>query len=155
MNKNKSWRRILGKQNIDKHQKDVELLLRIFSLVGAADKYEKPMKEFLNKTMVNHDKGGTNKVTNFVKAFEKVTEAVVASIGDKPFHLRGPLNLAALDSVMSVLIENFKKIDSLNLKERYSKLKADKDFDEYTKFNTTDFKTVIGRIGKVKEIMLG
>lgn len=155
MNKNKNWRKILGKPNIDKHQKDVELLLRIFSLVGAADKYEKPMKEFLNQTMIKHDKGDTNKVKAFIKAFEKVTEVVVTSIGEKPFNLRGPLNLAALDSVMSVLIENYKKIDSINFKDRYSKLKLDKEFDEYTKFNTTDFKTVTGRISKVKEIMLG
>ncbi len=155
VNKNEHWRKILGKPNIDKHQKDVELILRIFSLVGAADKYEKPMKEFLNQAMIKHDKGDTNKVSSFIKAFEKVTEAVVNSIGEKPFHLRGPLNLAALDSVMSVLIENYKKIDSINLKDRYAKLKVDKNFDEYTKFNTTDSKTVSGRIGKVKEIMLG
>lgn len=154
-NKNKNWRKILGKPNIDKHQKDVELILRIFSLVGAADEYEKPMKEFLNKAMIKHDEGDTKKVINFFPAFEKVTEAVVASIGEKPFHLRGPLNLAALDSVMSVLIESHKKVDSLNLKNLYTALKKDKAFDEYTKFNTTDSKTVIGRILKVKEIMLG
>jgi uncharacterized protein with ParB-like and HNH nuclease domain len=155
LNKNENWRKILGKPNIDKHQKDIELILRIFSLVGAADEYEKPMKEFLNKAMLKHDKGDTNKAKNFLIAFEKVVEVVVNSIGEKPFHLRGPLNLAALDSVMSVLIENYKKVDSLNLNDRYTKLKLDKDFDEHTKFNTTDSKTVTGRISKVKEILLG
>lgn len=154
-NKNKNWRKILGKPNIDKHQKDVELILRIFSLVGAAEEYEKPMKEFLNKAMIKHDKGDTKKAINFFTAFEKVTEAVVTSIGEKPFHLRGPLNLAALDSVMSVLIENYKKVDSINLKKLYAELKEDDSFNEYTKFNTTDSKTIIGRISKVKEIMLG
>lgn len=155
MNKDENWRKILGKPGIDKHQKDVELILRIFSLVGASDKYEKPMKEFLNKAMLKHDKGDTNKAKSFSMAFKKVTEAVVTSIGEKPFHLRGPLNLAALDSVMCILIENHKKIDSLNLNERYAKLKENKDFDEYTKFNTTDSKNVSGRIRTVKEIMLG
>jgi hypothetical protein len=105
--------------------------------------------------MLKHDKGDTNKAKNFLIAFEKVVEVVVNSIGEKPFHLRGPLNLAALDSVMSVLIENYKKVDSLNLNDRYTKLKLDKDFDEHTKFNTTDSKTVTGRISKVKEILLG
>ena len=62
--------------------------------------------------------------------------------------------MAALDSVMCVLIENYKKVDSLNLRERYAKLQADTDFIEYTKFNTTDYKTVTGRIGRVEEIML-
>lgn len=154
-NKNKNWRKILGKPYLDKHQKDVELLLRIFALVGATDEYEKPMKEFLNKAMLAHDKGDTKKSKNFFTAFEVVTEAVVNSIGEKPFHLRGPLNLSALDSVMSVLIENYKKLDSIDIKKSYSALLEDADFDEYTKFNTTDAKTVIGRVNRVREIMLG
>jgi len=56
-----NWRKILGKPLLDKHQKDVELLLRIFALVGAAKNYEKPMKEFLNKAMTKHDSGDTKK----------------------------------------------------------------------------------------------
>lgn len=154
-NKNKNWRIILGKPYLDKHQKDIELLLRVFSLVGSSDDYEKPMKEFLNKAMVKHDKGDTKKVKNFFIAFEEVTEAVVSSVGEKPFHLRGPLNVSALDSVMSVLIENYKRLDSIDLKKQYTELLNDVDFDEYTKYNTTDSKVVIGRIDKVKEIMIG
>lgn len=153
-NKNKNWRKILGKTYLDKHQKDVELLLRIFSLVGAANEYEKPMKEFLNNAMVKHNKGDTSKAKNFFIAFKKVTEVVVTSIGEKPFHLRGPLNLSAIDSVMSVLIENYKKLNSIDIMQRYSALLKDKDFDEYTRYNTTDAKTVVGRINKVKEIIL-
>ena len=48
-NKNKHWRKIVGKSYIDKHQKDVEFILRIFSLVGVAESYEKPMKEFFKE----------------------------------------------------------------------------------------------------------
>ena len=154
-NKNKHWRKILGKPYLDKHQKDVELLLRIFSLVGAGDKYEKPMKEFLNKAMVKHDSGATKKVSNFFDVFDDVVDKVVKILGEKPFHLRGPLNVSALDSVMSVLIENHRKIDSLDLENSYSELLEDKEFDEHTRYNTTDTKTVIARIEKVKEIMIG
>lgn len=154
-NKNKNWRKILGKPYLDKHQKDVELLLRIFSLVGAGDKYEKPMKEFLNKTMIKHDSGDTNKVKNFFGVFDDVVDKVVKRLGEKPFHLRGPLNVSALDSVMSVLIESHQKIDSLNLEDSYPVLLDDEYFDEYTRYNTTDTKTVIARIGKVKEILIG
>ncbi|NDU80275.1 MAG: DUF262 domain-containing protein [Ferrovum sp.] len=155
LNKDVNWRKILGKPNIDKHQKDIELILRVFSLVGSADQYEKPMKEFLNNAMLKHDKGDTKKAINFFATFEKVTAIIVNSIGEKPFHLRGPLNLAALDSVMSVLIENYKKVDPLTLKDRYTKLTDDEDFKEHTKFSTTDSKAVTERIRKVKKIMLG
>src|SRR6185437_17118043 len=51
LNNDENWRAILGKNTLDKHQKDVELLLRVFSLFQSWESYEKPMKEFLNHAM--------------------------------------------------------------------------------------------------------
>ncbi len=154
-NKDKNWRVILGKSYIDKHQKDVELLLRVFSLVGAVDDYEKPMKEFLNRAMKKHNAGTSKKVLHFFDAFGKVTESIVESIGGKPFHLRGPINISALDSVMCVLIENHDRLGTINVKDRYAALLKDFEFGELTKTNTTDTRTVKERIKKVKEYFLG
>ncbi|MBF0383289.1 MAG: DUF262 domain-containing protein [Magnetococcales bacterium] len=150
-----NWRKIIGKDYLDKHQKDVELILRIFALVGAMDNYEKPMKEFLNRAMKKHDSGTTKKATNFFKIFSRVTEAVVNSLGPKPFHLRGPLNISALDSVMCVLIENNSKLPSIDLKSGYAQLCEDEGFQEYTKTNTTDTKVVISRMLVVKQYLVG
>ncbi len=154
LNKDLNWRKILGKSYLDKHQKDIELLLRVFSLVGAVDEYDKPMKEFLNKAMKKHDSGNTKKVKNFISVFSETTKLIVDSLGEKPFHLRGPLNVSALDSVMCVLIEHHNKINKNNLKHNYDNLLSDDQFDEYTRINTTDTKTVISRIDKVKEYLL-
>ena len=154
-NKDENWRKILGKHNLDKHQKDIELLLRVFALVGAASDYEKPMKEFLNQAMKKHITGASKKVTDFFITFEKVMESVVNTLGEKPFHLRGPLNVSALDSVLSVLIEYNETVDFSNLKNNYSELLKDVYFDEYTSINTTDTNTVKKRVAKVKEYLLG
>jgi len=154
-NKDINWRKILGKNYLDKHQKDVELLLRVFSLVGTQDNYEKPMKEFLNQTMKKHDNGDTKKNSNkFFEIFPMVTASVVGALGEKPFHLRGPLNVSALDSVMSVLIDNYEKIGLIDLNTKYKELRANSDFDEYTRINTTDTKVVKDRIVKVREYLL-
>lgn len=154
-NKDTNWRKILGKNHIDKHQKDVELLLRVFSLVGATDEYEKPMKEFLNKAMIKHDSGTTRKASNFFDAFKLVSKNVVESLGEKPFHLRGPLNVSALDSVMCVLIENHQKLSTINLKAKYLELVKRDDFQEYTRINTTDTKTVRERVKVVYQCLFG
>lgn len=154
-NKDDNWRKIIGKSYLDKHQKDVELLLRVFSLVGAYNEYEKPMKEFLNIAMKKHDSGTTKKAKNFIEVFSKVTELVVKHLGSKPFHLRGPINVSALDSVMCVLIEQHNKVDFPNLKNKYKELLKNGDFDEYTRINTTDTKVVVDRINKVKEYLIG
>ena len=152
-NQNASWRQLLGKQYLDKHQKDVELLLRIFALVGSTALYEKPMKEFLNKSMKVNIKANSKKSKRFFDVFPTVARAVVDTLGPKPFHLRGPLNVSALDSVMCVLVENYPSLKSDDLNERYHALLNDRDFEDYTRYNTTDTKTVLDRIEKVREYM--
>jgi len=44
LNDNADWRTIIGKKMLDKYQKDVEQILRIYALTERGDKYEKPMK---------------------------------------------------------------------------------------------------------------
>lgn len=154
-NKDKNWRKIVGKPLLDKHQKDVELLLRIFSLVGADNKYEKPMREFLNKAMKKHESGDTAKAKKFFEVFPKVTKEVVNSLGEKPFHIRGPLNVSALDSVMCVLIENAKSLKSIGLRGGYSTLIKDKEFISSTSINTTDAKTLQQRFAVVRRHLSG
>lgn len=154
-NKDENWRKIIGKPYLDKHQKDVEFLLRVFSLVNASGNYEKPMKEFINVAMKKHANGKSQKVTSFFEVFPKIVDAVAKALGSKPFHLRGPLNVSALDSVLSVIIENHDKIDENKLQERYKALKADSEFEEHTSYNTTDSKTVQARINVVKKYLMG
>lgn len=153
-NKNDNWRKIIGRPNLDKHQKDVEFILRVFSLVGYSTKYEKPMKEFLNKAMKKHQSGETKKTENFFKVFKVVTQKIISEIGEKPFHLRGPLNISALDSIMSVMIENHSKLSNINLGLNYQTLVKDGEFLETATINTTDTKTVISRLEIVKRILL-
>ena len=153
-NKDPNWRKILGKKNVDKHQKDVEILLRIFSLTGAVDFYEKPMKEFLNRSMKKHDKADSKKAKNFFKIFPLVTSLVVERLGEKPFHIRGPLNASALDSIMCVLVEEFKEINVPKLKSRFKELLADSDFLRLTQLATTDTKTLQDRVALVRVMLL-
>lgn len=150
-----NWRKIIGKPYLDKHQKDVEFLLRVFALVGAYENYDKPMKEFLNKSMEQNRKGTTEKVAKFFNVFPKVTKMIVDQMGPKPFHLRGPLNISALDSVVSTLIEYHGDVDEFKLKSRYGKLTQDEGFDESTRHNTTDAKTVQARFEIVKKHLIG
>jgi len=155
LNADESWRAILGRPLPDKHQKDIELLLRVFSLVGTADQYEKPLKKYLNDTMGKHREGKSQKAEAFSKVFPLVTKMVVDQLGPKPFHLRRPLNVAALDSVLSVLLEEHASVNPTSLGDRWNSLKSDADFNEHTTRNTTDPKTVHLRIQDVRQRLLG
>lgn len=76
LNADSNWRKILGKETLDKHQKDVELILRVFALSQAWHKYEKPMKEFLNVAMDYNSSGTTQKVKWFAERFAHATKLI-------------------------------------------------------------------------------
>jgi hypothetical protein len=149
-----SWRRIIGKKMLDKYQKDVEQVLRIFAFSENAEKYEKPMKEFLNRQMGAHRTGRDAQALAFRKSFTEVCDLVEAELPDKPFHIRGPLNLAALDSVMATLIRNKRsRVDGL--KARFKTLLSDKQFKEAIFFNTSDASAVEQRLKLAKKHLVG
>lgn len=154
-NRDKNWRMLLGNPNLDKHQKDVEILLRLFALAGAADKYEKPMKEYLNNAMRRHAAGTGKKVEIFFSVFPRVAALAAAALGAKPFNLRGPLNVSALDAVMTVLLEQPNGLSAEQLRERYAVLIEDPTFKELTLLATTDTKTVQRRIELARRVLLG
>jgi uncharacterized protein with ParB-like and HNH nuclease domain len=153
INSLKEWRDILGKNNLDKHQKDIELILRLFGLSTRFSKYEKPMKEFLNKTMSENRQGTTASFNKFYSEFPKICKLIISKMGNKPFHIRGPLNLPALDSVF-VTIYNNKNICE-NLNASFSKLLNDSDYDSTTKISTSDLSVIKTRLGKAKEYLVG
>lgn len=154
LNNDKNWRKILGKTNLDKHQKDIELLLRVFSLCGAWNAYEKPMKEYLNISMEKHKSGVTKKVEEFKDNFIKATKLVIEQLGEKPFHVRGPLNTSALDSVLCTIIDNYNAIPP-DLKNRYQILLTDAKFKEATFYGTSDASVLKARFEKTKTILVG
>ena len=150
LNLDPNWRLILGKKVIDRHQKDVEILLRVFSLINNVSNYEKPMKEFLNRNMKTHQAGTSAKALQFMNRLPLVTDLIVSALGAKPFHIRGPLNASALDSVMCVVFEEFTKLNKQTFGNRFAKLLADAKFEDYTQIGTTDTKTVQDRVRLVR-----
>jgi len=154
LNKDRSWRKILGKGTFDKHQKDVELVLRVFAMSYFFGEYEKPMKEFLNRIM-DRDKSGTPpRVKDFQEVFPEIAKIIAASLGEKPFHLRGPLNSSALDSVFTILIHNKKKLPD-NLAERYARLCQDTEFKQTTFYSTSDLSVVKRRYEVAQTYLIG
>ncbi len=153
LNKNEDWRMILGKKTLDKHQKDVELLLRIFSLSGRhwLD-YEKPMKEFLNKAMKAERAGTSDRVKTFASSFAKAASTIVLKLGQKPFHIKGPLNSSALDSAFCAVLDNIDHIPE-NLGQRWHALLADPTFLETTYYGTSDRAVLRPRFQKAYEVL--
>jgi len=154
LNQDKNWRKIVGKATYDRHQKDVELILRIFGLTYSYDTYEKPMKEFLNVVMEREKKGTSQNVGSLIAGFPTVARLIASQLGDRPFHIRGPLNSSALDAVFATLLGAVGSIPG-DIAERYKHLKSDKDFSETTFYSTSDLSVVKRRFEAARKYLLG
>jgi hypothetical protein len=155
LNQDTNWRKILGKSTFDRHQKDVELILRVFSLSIGLHHYEKPMKEFLNKMMLAHQDGKTKEVKNFLRRFPEACSFVVKNLPERPFHLRGGrLNVSALDAVLASLLMSSAS-PSANFARKFVDLKEDKTFNESTFFSTSDVAVVKEKFALVKKYLFG
>lgn len=151
LNNDENWRKIVGNQKIDKHQKDVELVLRLLALTGQSETYEVPMKEWLNKTMKKEQAARSAAVRSFKQSFPDAAALVVQKLGEKPFHVRGPLNAAVMDAVMGAIIEGCKQ--TKDLKSSYTALLQDQAFIDATSAATADVASVKSRFRLAKKYL--
>lgn len=153
LNTDTNWRKILGKDPLDKHQKDIELILRVLAFSTRLDKYEKPMKEFLNKTMSHYRSAKFPEIEKFESVFPEVCKRIVAEFGHRPFHPHGRINASALDSIMAALVVGF---DSLphDLGDRYKQLTRSPEFLDTLSVSTSDATVVTNRHGVVRKVLL-
>lgn len=154
LNNDPNWRAIVGKRDIDRHQKDVELILRLFALSSnGSAKYEKPMKEFLNLAMADDRDGKEKRSVRFISRFPKVCKLIIEELGDKPFHIRGPLNSSVLDSVFCTILDNLTAVPP-NLSKRYSNLTKNEDFLQNTYYGTSDVTVLQSRFATAKKFLI-
>lgn len=142
LNAHECWRSIVGQQKPDARLRDVELVLRILTLAQSWHQYEKPMKGALNKFISGKRKFESDQIGNELilrndeEKFTSACKTIVDQLGEKPFHLRGRLNYAVLDSVFSAVYSADGNID--DLKSKYQIITKNKIYLEHVTKNTSD-----------------
>ena len=140
INKLSCWRKILGKTEPDRRQKDIELLVRFFAMRDRSA-YKKPMKEFLSRFTQKNRNASEETLQGSRQVFEQTCDAVINSLGDKPFHIRSGLNPAVFDSVMVAFSKHLDDIPT-NISVRYENWVR----SENCRLNTTQRTTDVGRV---------
>lgn len=153
LNRDPQWRQILGKAETDSRERDVEILLRFFALRELSG-YQKPMKDFLSRFMRKNRNASEAALAQSGQVFQETCAQVVAALGEKPFHGRSGLNVAALDAVLVAFSENLGQVPA-DIKARYRQLRADESFIAGTRQGTTDVAVVQQRFAQAKTILFG
>lgn len=156
MNKYPSWQKIIGKSDVDKRLRDAELVLRVVALANNGENYEKPMKRFLNNYIAASKNQSSDSLKKLIateeKNFYSSCDRILNSLGEKPFNIRGRLNFAALDSVVSTLMNN-QDISGAELKEGFFELLDNDEYIRCVTINTSDEITLKRRYEIARNIL--
>lgn len=156
LNKFAEWRKLIGQPKIDKRLRDTELLLRVLALSASWSAYKKPMKRFLNNYLETSRKLNASEMERYLNEtkadFSAICKYTLHHLGEKPFHLRGRLNYAAMDSTLVAAGIALKK-GVADFKRRYDVLLEDDEYIQWCTKDTSDEKILIGRIKKAINIL--
>ena len=96
LNRNADWRALIGRSDPDPRFRDQEMLLRVLALADDWRGYSKPMKTFITDYMAVLDKKNDAAVGELERRFVAACTVLKRQLGERPFHLRQRINLAAL-----------------------------------------------------------
>ncbi|MDA7792454.1 hypothetical protein N8979_01430 [bacterium] len=151
LNDNIRWREMLGTKKPDKSERDVELVLRVFSLYHTWQKYEGPMLRHLNRTQDENRAFDSDRAKAFSQRFSQAVQLLSDAV-TRPFQPVFRVNTAVLDSVMVTVIENV-GLTLEQIKTNYPSLIEDETFQQCIVGGTADKSKVILRHERAKEIL--
>jgi uncharacterized protein with ParB-like and HNH nuclease domain len=152
LNTNEAWKKIYRGKQRSLRKSDEELILRFFALFYAADQYEKPMENFLNRFMGDNKNLEKYSPETLETLFNTTITTIYQSIGDNAFRLiqkRSLFNNAIFDAVMVGVAKNLNHYEILgleNLAKRYHDLVQSEMFIRLVTGATTDNEGVRSRI---------
>lgn len=144
------WREVFGP--VHKRGKDQELILRFLALYNAADKYEKPMKGFLNEYMRIHRNLTNESADEHRAVFESAISRARDALGGRAFRPQRSFNVSVFDSVM-VAIASAPDANEAAICEAYDRLLENPDFIRMSRDATSDDLIVAGRLRMAIEYM--
>ena len=146
VNKDETWRKLLGKLDPDRRMKDIEIVLRVFALIEGWSSYKKSMKDYISAYMEANVDLSEEKQKELSSIFRAVTEKILIEVGPSAFRLKGGrVNVAILDSVITaVAIIGSNNITDLG--QKLELLKTKPVYIDYISKSTTDDDSVKGRI---------
>lgn len=153
LNENAHWRKLYGARS--RRLKDMELILRFFAFFFYADKYESPMKGFLNRYMATNRNLQKQSEEKLRQLFESTVKLIADAIGPKAFRPRRAVNAAVVDSLMTGIAKRLsakpapiKNVAELN--RRFEQLLKDKAYLAAIETGTSQEANVSTRLTKAE-----
>ena len=152
------WRKLIGLEEPDMHMKDIEIMLRGFSMLIDREKYKGSMARFLNsysKKAQGYSEDEVSYLENLFKAFLDKCSI----LGHNPFTLKTKkFNISMYESVFVALCDTGYRKHNLEVKNidlsQLRFLKNDKEFIEATERETGRKINVEKRLSRTMEAIV-
>lgn len=145
-----SWRALLGK--VSSHMRDKELILRFLALSHENSRYQRSMKEFLNRFTESFRRISAADKDAFRAKFTGTVNVIREKLGDTAFRPSGrskKVSAAVVDAVCTGVARRL-QIGPIGsgpeLSERYTRLLRDQEFQNATTSRTTDERNIETRL---------
>lgn len=149
LNGDATWRQVFGTSYVDTRMRDIELIVRFLALFDKIYSYAKPMKQFLNDYMAEHQTETDREP--YESRFLSTIKRIHDTFGPKPFHIKRGINVAVFDSVAVAFAQS--ATTPRNIIRKFEKLLANPSYEDAVSSGTTDVDTVKGRIKLAQEIL--
>ncbi|AWX99147.1 hypothetical protein A8139_03375 [Marinomonas primoryensis] len=156
LNENTAWRGLFGA--VHSRYKDVETILRFFSLYEEFENYKAPMPSFLDKYMEVNRNISTAQALKLSQIFVKTTELLVTACGDSLFRTGSTFLLSKFDAItvgFSKALDSGITFDSEKINLKIGLLLADEDYLDSTAEFINDTGNVKKRINAAIRIFQG
>jgi uncharacterized protein with ParB-like and HNH nuclease domain len=147
LNNNPKFRDIYGKKN--NRLKDQELILRFLALYFNSQKYEKPLKGFLNMFMGDNRHLQKFSRTQIIDLFESTISIFHETLGNSAFRIGRVINTAFYDAIMVGVAKRLEKgpiTNKTSFLQAYSNILENKELQGLIKGGTSDEKNIERRI---------
>jgi hypothetical protein len=158
INTKESWRRIISKQQVDLHGKDVEILLRSFALLLDLQNYKPSMVKFLNQFAKKAKKYSKEHIVYLEGLFNVFAEAVQILPADCFVNPRSKrLNVALFESVFYSTCNEAAANGSLEIirptQLDIESIAGDTDWKSFSTQATTDKANVTYRLARASQLI--
>lgn len=150
LNREKKWRELLNQSTVDLHFRDLEILLRSFSMLFFHETYKAPMTVFLNDFSKKSSSFNESMISYLENLFKSFLDSCAELTSEDFYSNNRKFNISLFESVFVVICKGvFKEqrlLSGLIDKASVANLKNNGDFIASTQDSTASKKSVTNRI---------
>jgi hypothetical protein len=150
------WRQLFGEGSA--RLKDQEMILRFFAFFFEADRYDRPLSEFLTTYAKRHRNPSQEYLTLADKLFRRTITSILSSVGPAAFRPERNFNAAVFDSVAVGLARRLAEKPDPSadaLKQAYASFIKDPEYIEAVSRSTADQTFVVRRLTRAQTAFAG